>query len=393
MRRIVFFILAVVTLLAGATPVRAATSPYLLPFPRGTRVVVTEGNSEGDHEAANGEQYAFDFVATGGQASAATPVVAARAGTVIGTQSFSAGCATWACWTYVDFVLIDHGDGTSALYEFVDPRVKVGDHITQGQLIGALTQSGFSVAPHILFQVEPTPTPSKTPGWWHATSLPISFADPDVLAKVPDGVPTRAAGPYSPFVTESVPTTPPINEVPLNELTKESGGAYDWPVGWDPGKNFMIQNATLVAVEKGPTPDSMMIALTLKGSKSTRKEVSIYPFKGRNIPMYYYEGLTVWYRIDSNSGLAIQNRTSDTNGGNPVAGGVDNIMPYLEVGNVVWILEAPLSGGGTVSDADAKLDVDTYNRINSSIGRANNRTDRAFVMYADTITVVPSENE
>jgi hypothetical protein len=237
MRRVQLAILAVIPLLAGVTPVRAASGTYLLPFPTGTRVYVAEGNSEGDHAAPNGEQYAFDFSV---EASLVTPVVtAARAGTVIGAQtpgySNGASCATWACWTRAPFVLVDQGDGTSALYEFAGPTVKVGAQVTQGQQIGAITSSGFSVTQHLLFQVENTPTVSerKASGWWHTISQPISFADADVVARTPSGIPTRQGGPYiagaagtSALATATAPTG---TKNLASNLSRWTAGAYPLP--------------------------------------------------------------------------------------------------------------------------------------------------------------------
>jgi len=401
MRSSLLSLLIALPLLAAAAPVHAAASPYLLPFPAGTSVAVTEGNSEGDHEAINGEQYAFDFMVAGVQAGVPTPVVAARAGTVIGTQSAVLSpwiglmnpCPTFACWTRAAFVLVDQGDGTSALYESADPAVIVGTPVTQGTLIGQLMPSGLSVAPSLLFQVETTPaTSARTKaGWWHTASLPVSFADPDVLAKVPGGVPTRQKGPYSPSVAES---DPPINDVQINELTKQSGELSYSPVGFTPGYVLEEQNATVVAVDPDPKSSVVWFAATLDGSRLARtRDFGTYTYKGRDVPLYSYEGLTIWYWIDSPTYLVMKGHAGDSGAGVLVPGGMDNIAPYLQVGDVIWTVATGLTAaGGATTATKASMNRETLLALNRSVGAPNNRTSRAFEFYVDTITVAKDEN-
>src|SRR4051794_29818382 len=177
----------------------AAPSPYLLPYPAGLAVQVTQGNAAGDHSAENQSEYAFDFGAGGTQ----FPVLAARAGIVHGEQHTSPGpCRPFGCWQQGNYVLIDHGDGTSALYLHLAENqvyVHTGDHVVQGQRIGLADDTGFSAGSHLHLQVGETPCPrpdpqtrtpcEDRPGWWWPPSTPTWFADRDVVARAPGGVP------------------------------------------------------------------------------------------------------------------------------------------------------------------------------------------------------------
>ncbi len=174
--------LAVVVALA-AQPLIAtqsgAAAPYLLPVPAGTEVLVFQGNSSAfSHTAGSKAQYAWDFTVGATQ----FPVVAARAGTVIGMRSDStASCDNDSCWTEANFVLIDHGDDkTSALYLHLKTGsvvVKVGQAVAQGTLLGNADSTGYSEGTHLHFMVEATPTIRTAPGWWWSQSVPITFAD------------------------------------------------------------------------------------------------------------------------------------------------------------------------------------------------------------------------
>jgi murein DD-endopeptidase MepM/ murein hydrolase activator NlpD len=208
----------------------AAAQPlvqYYLPAAAGTKLAVTNTNLDtgldaGDHAPGEQGQYAFDF-GTGNNAP--FTVVAARAGTVIGLQRDSTtqckglntdidGTADPGCWTKANYVLVDQGDGTAALYMHLAPNSvpatpPVGSPVCLGTPLGTDGQTGWATGPHVHFQVEAKPTvpvptaanPGVTdpnairPGWWWADSQRIAqgFSDPDVLAKAPSGIPPRGS--------------------------------------------------------------------------------------------------------------------------------------------------------------------------------------------------------
>jgi murein DD-endopeptidase MepM/ murein hydrolase activator NlpD len=185
----------------GGTPSSAAASAYLLPLPSGTHLQVTQGVGEGDHDSSNGLGYAWDFVLY--RSASEFPVVAARGGRVIGFENNSTSHCGGAgeapglsCWYRANYVLIDHGDGTSALYLHLATgslTVSVGQTVSQGQRLATADSTGWSTGTHLHFQVEQTPSDarvrSKVDGWWFTRTVPISFSDSSVLAKNPNGVP------------------------------------------------------------------------------------------------------------------------------------------------------------------------------------------------------------
>ncbi len=188
---------------------------YLLPWPGGGSFAVLQGplivdqwgacsSGCGSHRDEDG-QHAWDFDLPEG-----TSVVAARSGIVgLAVGSWPAdhcgGLAPVAdqppgylvsdsMGNQTNLVRIDHGDGTSALYlhlSEVDPQIltkaRTGEPVERGERLGLSGRTGLTgCVPHLHFQVEQTVRAD-----WYTTSLPISFADPDVLAQDPNGVPAE----------------------------------------------------------------------------------------------------------------------------------------------------------------------------------------------------------
>jgi murein DD-endopeptidase MepM/ murein hydrolase activator NlpD len=74
-----------------------------------------------------------------------TPIAAADGGTVI-----------FASWNvaYGNMTVIDHGGGFSTMYAHQSKQlVAVGDHVTQGQIIGYIGTTGWSTGPHLHFEI------------------------------------------------------------------------------------------------------------------------------------------------------------------------------------------------------------------------------------------------
>ena len=74
-----------------------------------------------------------------------TPIDAADGGTVI-----------FAGWNvaYGNMTVIDHGGGFSTMYAHQSKQlVAVGDHVTQGQIIGYIGTTGWSTGPHLHFEI------------------------------------------------------------------------------------------------------------------------------------------------------------------------------------------------------------------------------------------------
>ena len=82
-------------------------------------------------------------------ASTGTPIYAARGGQVIMSEY-----GTGINWSYGNFVVIDHGDGTTTLYAHMSSRaVSEGELVQQGQIIGAVGTTGNVKGAHLHFEV------------------------------------------------------------------------------------------------------------------------------------------------------------------------------------------------------------------------------------------------
>jgi hypothetical protein len=226
--------LGLIGLLSSAgpwAPIAAASSPYLLPLPSGTHVVVTQGNGGGH---TGWEEFAWDFAEFG---NPEFPVVAARGGTVIGLQAgykTSQHCEDDSCWTLANYVLIDQGDKTSALYMHLaenSVQVSLGQKVTQGQSLGDADNTGWSTANHLHFQVEQTPSQAMIDqaragkakaGWWFTQSISVAFADSSVLARDPNGIPTPNDSYPGGYVSSNGGPQAPV-QPPANSAAKPGG--------------------------------------------------------------------------------------------------------------------------------------------------------------------------
>lgn len=78
-------------------------------------------------------------------ASAWSNIYASNSGTVIKAEYH---------WSYGNYVIIDHGGGKSTLYAHANQlNVKVGDTVTQGQVIARVGTTGNSYGNHVHFEV------------------------------------------------------------------------------------------------------------------------------------------------------------------------------------------------------------------------------------------------
>jgi hypothetical protein len=79
-------------------------------------------------------------------------------------------------------VILDLGNGRFAMFAHMQPgsiRVKAGDRVTLGQVIGLVGDSGNSVAPHLHFQVMQGPTSLSSNG------LPYEINSFEITGKTP----------------------------------------------------------------------------------------------------------------------------------------------------------------------------------------------------------------
>ena len=82
-------------------------------------------------------------------AARGTPIYAAKSG-VVTTSVYGSG----SYWSYGNFVLVSHKDGTSTLYAHMSSRnVKEGQTVRQGDVVGYVGTTGRSTGNHLHFEV------------------------------------------------------------------------------------------------------------------------------------------------------------------------------------------------------------------------------------------------
>jgi hypothetical protein len=110
-----------------------------------------------------------------------------------------------------NYAVIDIGDGRFAFYAHMQPgslRVKVGDKVTTGQVLGLLGNSGNTDAPHLHFHVMDGPSPLL------ANGLPYVFTAFTGEGRITDEKPLFSGGTVN--VDKSALAGPHVNQLPLN---------------------------------------------------------------------------------------------------------------------------------------------------------------------------------
>ncbi len=191
---------------AGRQPLQSGaypdwkTSDYVLPYPVGKSYRVSQANFYGGHQTLEDGafRYSYDFAMPIGSV-----VVAARSGRV-----------AYARTGYVDgngggpvgsdnVVLIDHLDGTYALYghlTFEGALVSLGGFVRQGQPIALSGNTGMTGGlPHLHFMVSRCPG-GVIPCGKELTSIPVTFSN---TRPSPHGLQTEVT--YDAYATEKMP--------------------------------------------------------------------------------------------------------------------------------------------------------------------------------------------
>ena len=136
---------------AGVVPVGAeegasgssgasATGSLAWPVPNSSLVTSRYGGRDAPTAGASTNHQALDI-----GASAGSSIVAAGEGTVVFSGSNSG---------YGNYVIIDHGDGTTTLYAHMqESAVTEGQHVSSEQVIGYVGSTGIATGPHLHYEV------------------------------------------------------------------------------------------------------------------------------------------------------------------------------------------------------------------------------------------------
>ena len=228
------------SLIASPEPVFPAPPGYRLPWPAGlSRAVAQSPGEEPTHQSLQAWDFGLDYelvlAARGGRVSMV------RAGERMG------GCDS-AFGGHANYVLIDHGDGTSALYlhiEYVGARVREGALVSRGDAIAYSGSTGLScgdggwAGPHLHFQVQRT-----VPGEWWTETIPITFDD------LKGSVPATGGSYVSGNLPPSLVKRSLVAKFPLRE-------ARGVEVYVPPSRSFLAQRTRLLAETPQPVAAAM----------------------------------------------------------------------------------------------------------------------------------------
>ncbi len=206
----------------GARAGEGTAALYRLPYPEGQAYAISQamGGINPTHTTPY-SRHAVDFRMPPG-----TPVLAARAGVVIGTEwRFEAGAEQEALLTRANMVRVRHADGSVAIYAHLlhfGVSVEAGEHVAAGRQLGLSGSTGFASGPHLHFAVTRVESTDRGAA---EISLPVTFyiGDPPLAFEPRVGLAVVAnyAGPAAPLAE---PRAPPrrfeaIEGAPPRELS------------------------------------------------------------------------------------------------------------------------------------------------------------------------------
>lgn len=138
----------------------SASGSYRFPWAPGLEIELTQDCNDSRYNGHVGNNgWAWDFATPDAKSF---PIVVARGGTVTHVKmSSSKGCEDASCMNYANYIVIDHGDGTSSVYLHLaagslDPSIRCGERVAQGQRLAIASGTGFSSGPHLHYQVNRT---------------------------------------------------------------------------------------------------------------------------------------------------------------------------------------------------------------------------------------------
>jgi murein DD-endopeptidase MepM/ murein hydrolase activator NlpD len=152
---------------------------YRLPFKKGNTHRLDQGYN-GDFSHSGDSRFALDFNMDEG-----TEIHAARQGLIVEFEdAFSKGGNDISLMDKANYVTILHEDGTFGQYSHLEKsgvRVRKGQRVRAGDVIGLSGATGFVTGPHLHFTV----LKAKKDGGF--VSLPIKFATKDGIQQLEEG--------------------------------------------------------------------------------------------------------------------------------------------------------------------------------------------------------------
>ncbi|MDB6015661.1 MAG: hypothetical protein JWR19_150 [Pedosphaera sp.] len=159
------------TTIGSADAVPDDTWVYALPYAPGSSFLVSQGY-HGTFSHTGPDEYAIDWKMPVG-----TPVYAAREGLVVESKDDSNRGGPWPIYqNCANRILIQHPDGTVGIYGHLKQggnKVKVGERVSTGDLIGLSGKTGYANGPHLHFAV------FKVRNGAERVSLPVKFRTAD----------------------------------------------------------------------------------------------------------------------------------------------------------------------------------------------------------------------
>lgn len=150
---------------------------YELPYEAGTAHRVIQGH-HGKFSHTGQDEYAIDWKMPEG-----TPVCAARDGLVVRTKDDStAGGPDHKYDKLANCILVQHEDGTIGIYLHLQRggvKVKAGDRVKAGEIIGLSGNTGFTSGPHLHFAVYKLKSGSER------ETIPVKFRTVENEAVIP----------------------------------------------------------------------------------------------------------------------------------------------------------------------------------------------------------------
>lgn len=130
-----------------------ATFAYQIPFTLAQTTQISQGFNGSFTHSEPHSRYAIDIPLPEG-----TPVVAARSGTVVEVVENNTGAATADfAKTKANVVRLAHDDGSMTVYAHLktfSSKVRVGQKVSQGEVLALSGNTGFSTGPHLHFAVQ-----------------------------------------------------------------------------------------------------------------------------------------------------------------------------------------------------------------------------------------------